>query len=74
MQAHREAMDTNLEHDTTHETILSVFSAPDKREVTEGQVLRLLGYQATRLADEPGKATLYRQAAAEIRQMQREEH
>jgi hypothetical protein len=74
MQAHREAMDTDPEHDTTHEAIVSVFSALEKGEVTEGQVLRLLGYQATRLADEPGKAALYRQAAADIRQMQREEH
>ena len=74
MQARRAAMDTDPEHETTHEAILSVFTALDKREVTEGQALRLLRYQATRLSDEPGKATLYRQAAANIQQMQREEH
>jgi hypothetical protein len=74
MQAHREAMEADPEHETTHEAILSVFSALDKREVTEGQALRLLGYQAARLADEPPVAALYRQAAAVIRQMQREEH
>jgi hypothetical protein len=71
MQAHREAMNTDPEHDTTLEAILSVFSALDKREVTEGRALHLLGYQALRLTDEPTHAALYRQAEAEIRQMQR---
>jgi hypothetical protein len=74
MQARREAMERDPEHETTHEAILSVFSALEKGEVTEGQALRVLGYQAARLADEPDKASLYRQAAAAIRQMQREEH
>lgn len=58
---------------TTHLSIVSILQALDKREITEGQALRLLRLQATRLADEPTHAALYRQTAAAIWQMQREE-
>jgi hypothetical protein len=43
-------------------------------EITEEQALRLLDYQATNLADEQTHAAIYRQAAADLQQMQREEH
>ncbi len=74
IQARQEAMAADPERALAHETIVSIFTALDKREVTEGQALRILGYQATRLADEPTHAALYREAAADIRKMQREEH
>ena len=41
--------------------------AVDKGDVTEGQALRILGYQAMRMADTAAHAALYRQAAADIR-------
>ena len=69
IQARREAMDADPERALAHETIVSIFTAIDKGEVTEGQALRLLGYQATRVTDEPSHAALYRQAAADLRQM-----
>ena len=74
MQAHRKAIEAEQEPLLAHETILSIFTALDKGEVTEGQALRLLRFQAQRLTDEPTHAALYRQAAADIQQMQREEH
>ena len=74
MLARREAIEVDEKHAMGHETILSILQALDRREITEGQALRLLRYQATRLADEASHAALYRQAAADIRQMQREEH
>jgi hypothetical protein len=74
MQARREAMEADEERRSAHETILSILAALEKGEVTEGQALRHLAYQAQRLTDEPTHAALYRAAAAEIRQMQREEH
>jgi hypothetical protein len=73
MQARRAAMDAGPEHETTDEAILSVFTALEKGEVTEGQALRVLGYQDVRLADEPTEVALYRQAAAAIRRLPREE-
>lgn len=69
MQACREAMEADAVRRSTHETILSIFAALDRDEVTEGQALRYLGFQAARLADEPSRATLYRKAAADSRQM-----
>ena len=42
--------------------------------LTEGHALRMLEYQAMRMADTAAHAALYRQAAADLRQMQREEH
>ena len=74
MQAQRDAIEANPEARTTRETILSILVAVDKGDVTEGQALRILGYQAMRMADTAAHAALYRQAVADIRQMQREEH
>lgn len=75
MQAHQfgAALAPDERTRATHESILSVLRALDKGEATEGQVLRLLGDQALQAA-EPTHAALYRQAAADLRQMQREEH
>ena len=69
IQARREAMEADAKHSIAHETILSIFTALDQGEVTEGRALHLLRYQAQRLADEPTHAALYREAAADIRQM-----
>jgi hypothetical protein len=74
MEARRASMKADPAHETTNEAILSVFSALDKHEITEGQALRILGWQAIRLPHAPTHAALYRQAAADLRQMQREEH
>ena len=73
MQEQREAKDANPEAHTTHETILSILSMLDSKDITEGHALRILGYQAMRMADTAAHAALYRQAAADLRQMQREE-
>ena len=74
MQARQAAIADRQKSLMAQETILSIFRALDKGDIKEGRALRLLRYQATRLADEPTHAALYRQAAADIRQMQREEH
>ena len=74
IQARREAIDADPEHALAHETILGIFTAIEKGDVTEGLALRLLRSEAMRLADEPARANLYRQAATDIWQMQREEH
>ena len=71
IQDQREAMKTNLECCITRETIVSVLILLKKGIITQGRAQRLLRYQAVRLVDEPIQATLYRQAAAAIRQMQR---
>ncbi len=58
---------------TAHTTILGILRTLDRGEITHRQALRLLGQQALTATDEPTQAALYRQAAAGIRQMQREE-
>ena len=73
MQAHLLAMATDQEARATHEAILSIFRALDQGDVTVGRAVYLLGYQAVYWADDPTQAALYRQAAAALRQMQREE-
>jgi hypothetical protein len=74
MQARQDAIAAGQEPLMAQETILSIFRALDQGDLTEGQALHLLRYQAQRLADEPAHAVLYRQAAAGLRRMQREEH
>ena len=74
IQTRQVAIAADPEHSSTHETILSIFTAIEKGDVTEGLALRLLRSEAMRLANDPAQATLYRQAAADIWQMQREEH
>ena len=74
--AHRTAL--AVAQDSTsanaHATILGILQELDKGEITTGHAQRLLGEQALRATDEPAQATLYRQAAADLRQLQRGEH
>ena len=72
--AHQAALETQPEASATHESILSILQALASHEINQRHALRLLGLQSLRATDEPTKAALYRQAAADIRQLQREEH
>ena len=74
IQAHQEAMLAHPEASTTHEAIISLLQGVDAGEITPAQCVRLSRYQAVLVADVPAYAALYRQAAADIQQMQREEH
>ena len=74
MQAHRSAMLAHPEAQATHEAIISLLQGLDAGEITPAQCVRLLRYQAVLVTTMPAYAALYRQAAADIRQMQREEH
>jgi hypothetical protein len=74
MQAQREALlKAQSETRATHERILSILQALASHEITKGHALRLLGLQSLRVADDTAQATLYRQAAADLRQIQGEE-
>ena len=74
IQAHQGAMLAHPEAQTTHEAIISLLQGVDAGEITPAQCVRLLRYQALMVAHAPPYATLYRRAAADLRQMQREEH
>ena len=74
MQAHRSAMFAHPEAQATHEAIITLLQGTDTGEITPAQCVRLLRYQALQVTDTPTYAALYHQAAADIRQMQREEH
>ena len=74
MQVQLEAIGADPEARATHEIILSVFQALYQGDITAGRAVYLLNYQAMHWADEPGQAALYRQAAADLRQMPQEEH
>ena len=65
MQAHRSAMLAHPEAQATHKAIITLLQGA----VTPAQCVRLLRYQALRVTDTPTYAALYRQAAADIRQM-----
>ena len=71
MQTHQNAIEADQEPLLVRENIVSVLRALEQGDITRGQAIRLLTYQAL-LAEEPVSAVLYRQAAAAIRQMQRE--
>lgn len=73
IQVHQGALETQPETRTTHESILSLLQALASHEITKEHALRLLGLQALRGADDPSQAAFYRQAAADLRQMQGEE-
>jgi hypothetical protein len=73
IQLHREAMETDPEARATHETIVSIFLGLDQGGIIVGRAVYLLGYQAVYWADDPAQAVLYRQAAADLRQLQRGE-
>jgi hypothetical protein len=73
IQAHREALKTDPETRATHEIIMTIFLALDRGDITVGRAIYLLGYQAVHWADAPAQAAIYRQAAADLRQLQRAE-
>lgn len=73
IQSHQDMLLAHPEDRTPHEVILSIFGGLDRGEITLAQALRLLGYQALRLDDSAAHQALYRQAAADLRQMGHEE-
>ena len=73
IQAHQSAMLAHPEAQATHEAIISLLQGVDAGEITLEQCVRLLRYQAVLVTTMPAYAALYRQAAADIRQMQRAE-
>ena len=73
IQTHRAALLAHPEAQATHEAIINLVQGVDSGEITVGQCVRLLRYQALLVADGPAFAKLYRQAAADLQQMQREE-
>jgi hypothetical protein len=74
IQAHQSALLAHPEAQATHEAIITLLQGGDAGEITPAQCVRLLRYQAALVATVPAHAALYRQAAADIRQLQREEH
>ena len=74
IQAHQAALLAHPETQATHEAIINLLQGVDAGEITIAQCVRLLRYQAVLVAEVPAFAALYRQAAADIQQMQREEH
>ena len=73
IQAHQGALLAHPEAQTTHEAIINLVQGVDSGEITVAQCVRLLRYQALLVAEVPAYATLYRQVAADLLQMQREE-
>ena len=73
IQAHQGALLAHPEAQDTHEAIINLLQGVDSGEITIGQCVRLLRYQAMLAADVPTFAKLYRQAVADLQQMQREE-
>jgi hypothetical protein len=73
MRTHQKAIAAGQEPILVHEAILSIYRALDQGDMTVGRAVYLLNYQAMHWADEPAQATLYHQAAAALRQMQRDE-
>ena len=69
IQAHQSAMLAHPEAQATHEAIISLLQGVDAGEITPAQCMRLLRYQAALVTTMPAYAALYRQAAADIRQM-----
>jgi hypothetical protein len=68
MQLHQDAIEAEQEPLLVHENIVSVLRGLEHGDISRGQAIRLLTYQAL-LAEEPAHAALYRQAAAAVRQM-----
>jgi hypothetical protein len=73
IQAHQEALLAHLELQETHEAIISLLQGVDAGEITPAHCVRLLRSQAARFADAPVASQLYRQAAADIERLQRED-
>jgi hypothetical protein len=71
--AHQLALAGPASDHVTHAAILRILTALEQSEIPQGQALRMLDHQARRMADTPAHGALYRQAAADLRQMQCEE-
>lgn len=74
IQAHQEALLAHPEAQATHEAIINLLQGVEAGEITSAQCVRLLRYQALQIAGALTYAALYRQAAAELQRIQREEH
>jgi hypothetical protein len=59
---------------TTHEVIISLWCGVDTGEIAPAQYVRLSRHQKLFVAESPADYSLYRQASADLQQMQREEH
>ena len=73
IQTHQAALLAHPEAQATHEAIINLVQGVDSGELTVAHCVRLLRYQAVLVAEVPAYAKLYRQAAADLQQMQREE-
>lgn len=73
IQTHQAALLTHAEAWATHGAIISLLHGVGTGEITAAQCARLLRCQSVLVAGVPAFAVLYRQAAADIRQVQREE-
>jgi hypothetical protein len=73
IQAHQAALLAHPEAQATHEAIINLLQGVDAGEITIGQCVRLLRYQAVLVTEVPAYAALYRQAVADLQQMQRDE-
>ena len=73
IQAHQAVLLAHPEAQATHEAIINLVQGVDSGEITVGQCVRLLRYQALLVTEVPAFAALYRQAVADLRQMQRDE-
>lgn len=73
IQVHQAALLAHPEAQAMHEAIINLVQGVDSGEITVAQCVRLLRYQALLVADNPAYAALYRQAAADLQQMQRAE-
>lgn len=74
MRAYQEAQLAHPEDPAPYEGILNMLRGLDTGTITLGQARRILGYQAIRQDADPAHQFLYRQAAAHLRQIQREEN
>ena len=67
--AHQDALATHPEDPGIQERLLSILQALASSEVSQEHALRLLDLHALEVADEPARAALYRQAAADLRHL-----
>ena len=68
-----EALLAHPEDHAPYEHILNMVQGLSAGTITLGQARRILGYQMVRQDADPAHQFLYRQAAAALRQIQREE-
>jgi hypothetical protein len=72
IQAHQKGLHAPPEARSPYEAILSILAGLNNGTINMGQALRHLCYQTLRLVDDPAYQALYRQAAADLRVIQRE--